>query len=98
MAFYTRPLGIDPYYLLLPLGSANAEKILVGADFNPSSITAIALELIRSLTWPQLLGAITFPICAVKQLINAIQFWKAAQVLANVDLAERKAAGISKSR
>ncbi|KDN36133.1 CDP-diacylglycerol--inositol 3-phosphatidyltransferase [Tilletiaria anomala UBC 951] len=89
MAFYTRPLGIDPFYLLLSLGRRNAEAIMQSALAHPLSTHARLLTLVRDLTWPQLLGAVTFPICAVKQLINAIQFWKAAKTLAHIDLVER---------
>ncbi|PKI83980.1 Pis1p [Malassezia vespertilionis] len=44
---------------------------------------------IPSLTWPQILGAVTLPICAMKQAINAVQFWKAAKRLAEIDCEER---------
>ncbi|WRT63925.1 uncharacterized protein IL334_000852 [Kwoniella shivajii] len=47
---------------------------------------------LKNLTWPQVVGAITFPICAAKQAINVVQFWKASKILVGVDLAERQAA------
>ncbi len=90
MAFYTRPLGIDPAWVLAPLGRANVASIQATAVLHPFSNEAALLRLIKGLTWPQLLGALTFPICAVKQLINAIQFWKAAKALAELDAADRK--------
>ena len=37
--------------------------------------------LIKNVTWPQLVGAITFPICAGKQMINVVQFWKASKIV-----------------
>nr|XP_019048976.1 CDP-diacylglycerol-inositol 3-phosphatidyltransferase [Kwoniella bestiolae CBS 10118]OCF27906.1 CDP-diacylglycerol-inositol 3-phosphatidyltransferase [Kwoniella bestiolae CBS 10118] len=45
-----------------------------------------------NLTWPQVVGLLTFPICAGKQIINVVQFWKASKILVGVDLAERQTA------
>jgi CDP-diacylglycerol--inositol 3-phosphatidyltransferase len=90
MAFYTKPLGIDPLYVFLPLGRVNAQSILAHAIVHPLSWQAAIVRLIEGLTWPQLLGAVTFPICAVKQMINAIQFWKAAKALVELDASERR--------
>jgi CDP-diacylglycerol--inositol 3-phosphatidyltransferase len=44
------------------------------------------------LTWPQLLALFCFPICALKNVINIVQLWKASKMLVGVDLAERAAA------
>jgi CDP-diacylglycerol--inositol 3-phosphatidyltransferase len=37
--------------------------------------------LVKNVTWPQLVGAVTFPICAGKQIINVVQFWKASKIV-----------------
>lgn len=47
---------------------------------------------IKNVTWPQFVGIVTFPICAGKQIINVVQFWKASKILVGIDLAERQAA------
>ncbi|PWN50326.1 CDP-diacylglycerol--inositol 3-phosphatidyltransferase [Violaceomyces palustris] len=80
MDFYKQPLGIrlEPIILLLP-------KFLQDWIW-------LLQDAIPSLSWPQILGFITFPICAAKQVINCVQFWKAAKVLAGVDLVEREKA------
>lgn len=91
MHSYTQPLGCDPVWMveaLLPLNLANA----VIAESSKNWIVGVLFSAIRDLTWPQLLGAITLPICAAKQVINCVQFWKAAKVLVGVDLAEREKA------
>lgn len=37
--------------------------------------------LVKNVTWPQLVGIVTFPICAGKQIINVVQFWKASKIV-----------------
>lgn len=44
---------------------------------------------LASYTWPQLMAYVFGPICALKNIVNAVQLWKAAKVLVGVDLAER---------
>ncbi|WVO14671.1 hypothetical protein L204_102308 [Cryptococcus depauperatus] len=58
---------------------------------HPRLFSTIVYTL-RNLTWPQVVAALTFPICAGKQIINVVQFWKASKILVGVDLAERRAA------
>lgn len=41
-------------------------------------------------TWPQLIAALTAPICFAKNVINIVQLWKASKILVGVDLAERR--------
>lgn len=50
------------------------------------------INVLKNLNWPQVVAAMTFPICAGKQIINVVQFWKASKILVGVDLAERRAA------
>ncbi|GAA98284.1 uncharacterized protein L969DRAFT_102063 [Mixia osmundae IAM 14324] len=47
---------------------------------------------LERLTWPQLVAAITFPICLAKQIINCVQLFKASIQLAEIDREERFAA------
>lgn len=89
MDFYPTPLGIKPEWFLGFLGQNLAASMTKAAVNDPNSYQAWIFYYIRELTWPQVMGAITFPICFVKQIINAVQFWKAAKVLVGIDLAER---------
>lgn len=84
MAFYTRPLGVDIVPFL-----PRAVLDLISQD-KSSLMFHLVFETIPALTWPQIVGALTFPICAGKQIINVVQFWKAAKTLADSDLAERR--------
>lgn len=90
MDFYPTPLGLQPKWFLWPLGKGVASSLTEAAKKNPDSVQALTFSLIHRLTWPQVLGAVTFPICFVKQVINAVQFWKAAKVLVGIDLLERE--------
>ncbi|KAF9500946.1 phosphatidylinositol synthase [Pleurotus eryngii] len=46
--------------------------------------------ILASLTWPQALAAISFPVFFIKNfLLNTVQLWKASKILVGVDLAER---------
>lgn len=61
-----------------------------------------AEDILRRLSWPQLVGFLSLGPCAMKQVINVVQFWKASKILVGVDLAERQAqreaAAIKKAR
>ncbi|KAL8292896.1 hypothetical protein RQP46_000590 [Phenoliferia psychrophenolica] len=50
---------------------------------------AAALRVVANLTWPQVIAAVSFPVCAMKQAINCVQFWKASKVLVEADQMER---------
>ncbi|CEQ39768.1 SPOSA6832_01325 [Sporobolomyces salmonicolor] len=56
------------------------------------TLPAPAIKTIATITWPQLLAVVTFPVMAGKQIINGVQFWKAAKVLVESDQEERWAA------
>jgi len=79
--WYTKPIGIDPLTILPILPRSLLSSI-------PVSIWAV----LRYLTWPQLLAFVTFPVCALKQVINVVQFYKAAILLVTLDREERYAA------
>lgn len=36
---------------------------------------------LKQLTWPQVLAAVTFPVCFAKNVINIVQFWKASKIV-----------------
>lgn len=40
-------------------------------------------------TWPAMMACLCFPVCALKNVINLVQLWKACKILVGVDLAER---------
>jgi len=46
--------------------------------------------MIENLTWPMVAAVAMFPICAMKQAINVVQFGKASEALTAVDIEERK--------
>jgi CDP-diacylglycerol--inositol 3-phosphatidyltransferase len=89
MDFYPTPLGLKPEWFLSFLGSHTAASLAKAAVNDPNGWPATIFHYIRELTWPQVMGAVTFPIFLVKQVINGVQFWKAAKVLVGIDLAER---------
>ena len=84
MAFYTRPLGV------------NIAPFLPDAIFNlvtsskDNLMFHIIHEVTPNLTWPQIVGGLLFPMCAIKQIINCVQFWKAAKMLTDMDHSERR--------
>lgn len=39
--------------------------------------------VLENVSWPQLIAGITFPICAGKQVINVVQFWKASKIVSH---------------
>lgn len=48
-------------------------------------------------TWPWVIAAVTFPVCAGKNIINVVQLVKAAKSLAEGDLEARRKAAVAKS-
>ncbi|KAK3902734.1 hypothetical protein C8A05DRAFT_33543 [Staphylotrichum tortipilum] len=67
---------------------------------NPHS--AAALELARANKmdsfWPWVLAGVSFPVMALKQIINVVQLVKACKWLAEGDLKARRAAGLPRKR
>ncbi|KAF8580890.1 CDP-diacylglycerol-inositol 3-phosphatidyltransferase [Ramaria rubella] len=67
-------------------------------DFEPIGLRPFAMLpfdiplFLARLTWARLLAYSTLPVCALKNLINFVQLWKASKILVGVDLAERAAA------
>lgn len=82
MDFYKRPFGLDiaPLFYFVP------------SFVKASPWLAYIIKETPKLSWPQIVGAITFPICAAKQIINCVQFWKAAKMLTGKDLEDRQKA------
>jgi CDP-diacylglycerol--inositol 3-phosphatidyltransferase len=89
VGFYKTPLGLKPEWFLAPFGESMAASLTKTAINDVHSWPAWTFQVIREFTWPQIVGAITFPICLMKQFFNAVQFWKAAKILVGIDLAER---------
>ncbi|GJJ12095.1 hypothetical protein Clacol_006336 [Clathrus columnatus] len=48
-------------------------------------------QWLEKLTWPGAMAIVTGPICALKNVINLVQLWKASKILVGVDIAERAA-------
>ncbi|GAA5867562.1 hypothetical protein JCM8547_001220 [Rhodosporidiobolus lusitaniae] len=65
---------------------------------SPSQLASLPAPLLSFLTsfplllktsWPHVVAAVTGPVMAGKQVINVVQFWKAAKLLNEQDLEER---------
>ncbi|BFZ63266.1 phosphatidylinositol synthase 1 (CDP-alcohol phosphatidyltransferase1) [Saitoella coloradoensis] len=63
-------------------------------SFPPRSPPRLGYLMGMPLSYPYVLAALTFPICAAKQIINCVQMANAARALVDVDLQDRKAAGV----
>ncbi|KAJ3479231.1 hypothetical protein NLI96_g9201 [Meripilus lineatus] len=49
----------------------------------------LAPSFFMNFTWAEAMALICFPVCALKNVINLVQLWKASKILVGVDLAER---------
>ncbi|KAF9532250.1 CDP-diacylglycerol-inositol 3-phosphatidyltransferase [Crepidotus variabilis] len=58
--------------------------------------TPINAAAFGSWTYPEVMASFTGPIFILKNVINAVQLWKASKILVGVDLAERAAARAAK--
>lgn len=75
MNSYKTPLGLSPL-----LARLDTDLLLL----SPPLTRALA-----ELSWPQVIALVTFPICAAKQGINCVQFWKASKALTEADQEDR---------
>lgn len=50
------------------------------ASFLPGPIAAV-IAWLGGVSWAQLIWALTLPICAGKQVISVVQFWKASKIV-----------------
>lgn len=48
--------------------------------------------------WPWVITGVSFPVMAIKQIINVVQLIKACRWLAEGDIASRKAQGLPKKK
>ena len=51
----------------------------------PAALDAI-MDTLGTISWAQLLFWLTMPICALKQVINVVQFWKASKIVSTTTL------------
>jgi CDP-diacylglycerol--inositol 3-phosphatidyltransferase len=49
----------------------------------------LPVSYLTSFTWPELMAWCCSLVCLLKNVINAVQLWKASKILVGVDLAER---------
>lgn len=75
---------------------AGNELFFVSLYLMKWTTTPTGLAGLRGLTYPQLMALVTFPIFAIKNIINVVQLWKASKILVGVDLAERAASRAAK--
>ena len=50
------------------------------AKLLPGPIVSV-FNYLGSVSWAQMVGALTFPIMVGKQIINVVQFWKASKIV-----------------
>ncbi|RYP74495.1 hypothetical protein DL771_002969 [Monosporascus sp. 5C6A] len=96
--------------LLTTVGESKAAAIQQGAQLNSSTLrqlftnpySAAALEMARANKmdsfWPWVITGVSFPVMAIKQILNVIQLIKASRWLAEGDVAARRAAGLPKKQ
>jgi len=77
-----------PIIAAFPLKYVLTPDVIRSATSSAGPLNAL-IWILQRVTWPQLVGGISAPICLAKQGINAVQFWKASKILVGVDLAER---------
>lgn len=87
-------LYLNHYWTTPLMANFPIPTALLTSEFTAShpKLVGGVINVLRNLNWPQVVAAMTFPICAGKQIINVVQFWKASKILVGVDLAERRAA------
>ncbi|GBE82001.1 phosphatidylinositol synthase [Sparassis latifolia] len=54
-----------------------------------STSLGLSVGYLEPYTWAEVMAMLCFPVCALKNVINVIQLWKASKILVGVDLAER---------
>jgi len=81
VCLYLNAYWVSPIYSSLP-------SFITQLDPKTSGIL---IRILRTLTWPQVVATLSFPVMLGKQIINVVQFWKASKILVGVDLAERQA-------
>jgi CDP-diacylglycerol--inositol 3-phosphatidyltransferase len=96
--------------LLKSVGDAKAAAIQSGAEVNSSILrqlftnpySAGALEMARANKmdsfWPWVITGVSFPIMAIKQILNVVQLVKASRWLAEGDVQARQSAGQAKKK
>lgn len=96
--------------LLSTVGESKAAAIQQGAQLNSSTLrqlftnpySAAALELARANKmdsfWPWVITGVSFPVMAIKQILNVVQLVKASRWLAEGDVEARRAAGLPKKQ
>ena len=79
MNYYNTPIGLAH---LLP-------TFLPYLSLSSTDLPIFLVKIIEQITWPHVIGVLTFPVCAAKQGINCVQFWKASKLLTESDQEER---------
>ncbi|GAA5990076.1 hypothetical protein JCM5350_001090, partial [Sporobolomyces pararoseus] len=62
------------------------------------TLPPVVAKWVATVSWPQVLAICTFPIMAGKQIINGVQFWKAAKLLTESDQEDRWEAKFGKKQ
>jgi CDP-diacylglycerol--inositol 3-phosphatidyltransferase len=57
--------------------------------FYQDATPVLYLPFVGGLNWAGVVAAFTLPVCAYKNVVNAVQLWKGSKILVGVDLTER---------
>ncbi|RSH85073.1 CDP-diacylglycerol-inositol 3-phosphatidyltransferase [Apiotrichum porosum] len=82
-------------FIQTPISSVVLPELVVKTGLD--KIAPCLLRGAANLTWPQFVAALNFPLCAGKQIINVVQFWKASKILVGIDLVDRQKARAKKA-
>lgn len=66
-------------FIQTPISSVVLPELVVKTGLD--KIAPCLLRGAANLTWPQFVAALNFPLCAGKQIINVVQFWKASKIV-----------------
>ncbi|WAQ86353.1 hypothetical protein PtA15_7A79 [Puccinia triticina] len=87
--------GNELFFVCLYLAHWYDQPLLKESAYDGSA--SRTARMAESITLPQLIAILTFPICAGKQIINVVQFWKASKSIVESDLEDRWKARHKKS-
>lgn len=79
VCLYLNKFVPKPILYAAPLKYLLTDRVVIAIQ--QYDIGRLVLRGLSALTWPQFVGAISFLPCATKQVINAVQFWKASKIV-----------------
>ncbi|BGO97469.1 CDP-diacylglycerol--inositol 3-phosphatidyltransferase [Rhodotorula toruloides] len=89
------------FFVALYVLSNYHKPLLTSLHALPPSLLALpapVLKMVLKTSWPHVVAVLTAPIMVGKQIINVVQFWKAAKALTEADQEERYAMQMAKKQ